>query len=276
VAVSGLARRRNFNEVAAGRQRVSERGGRRWRLVRASADAIPASVRRFNRRARQRRMRAVAPWLAALVALALAALVGWIVYGTSVLGVRAVSVRGSTLVTADQVRAAAAVPPGAALASLDLHAVAARVRTLAPVRAATVTRDWPSTVVIAVTERVPVAVLRRSDKRFDLIDADAVVFATVPARGALPVVQLATPGPGDPTTVAALQVLASLTQPLRDQLATLVATAPTRIRLDLSGSRQVIWGDASQNATKARVATSLLSRPGKVIDVSAPDVVTVR
>lgn len=254
----------------------TERVYRRWRLVRAPADAVPASVRRFNQRARHRRMRAAAPWLAALVALALAALVGWVVYGTSLLGVRAVAVRGNSLVTADQVRAAARVPAGAALASIDLRAVAARVRTLAPVRVATVTRDWPSTVVIAVAERVPVAVLRRPDKRYDLIDAAAVVFATVPARGALPVVQLTAPGPDDPTTVAALRVLASLTGVLRDQLVTLVATAPTRIRLELAGSRQVIWGDASQNETKARVATSLLSRPGKVIDVSAPDVVTVR
>jgi cell division protein FtsQ len=255
---------------------VTQRVHRRWRLVRAPANAIPASVRRFNQRARQRRLRAAAPWLAALTALALAGLVGWVVYGTSLLGVRAVRVQGNSLVTADQVRAAARVPDGAALASLNLGAVAARVRQLAPVRAAKVTRDWPSTVVIAVTERVPVAVLRRPDRRYDLIDAAAVVFATVPARGRLPVLQLATPSPSDATTVAALEVLASLTQPLRDQLVTLVATAPTRIRLELAGAREIIWGDASRSATKAKVATSLLRRPGTVIDVSAPDVVTVR
>lgn len=249
---------------------------RRWRLVRAPAQAIPASVRRFNQRARRRRMRALAPWLAAITALGLAALVGWVVYGTSVLGVRTVRVEGNSRVTADQVRAAARVPPGAALASLNLHAVAVRVQGLAPVRVAKVTRDWPSTVVIVVTERVPVAAVRRPDGRSDLIDASGVVFATVPSPGQLPALQLPTPGPGDPTTVAALQVLASLPPALRDRLVVLVATAPTRIRLELDGSREIIWGDATQNATKAAVATSLLSRPGKVIDVSAPDVVTVR
>ena len=38
-------------------------GPRRWRLVRARSDAVPASVRRFNQRAQQRRMQAARPWL---------------------------------------------------------------------------------------------------------------------------------------------------------------------------------------------------------------------
>lgn len=221
-------------------------------------------------------MRAAVPWLAALVALALAGGMLWVLYGTALLGVRAVRVQGNALVTADQVRAAARVPSGAALASLDLRAVAARVRQLPPVRDAKVTRDWPSTVVIQITERVPVAAVPRPDHRYDLIDAAAVVFATASTRGALPEVRLSTPGPGDPTTRAALQVLASLTPTLRARMTALVATAPTRIRLELADSREIIWGDSSQGSTKAAVATSLLSRPGQVIDVSAPDVVTVR
>jgi cell division protein FtsQ len=248
---------------------------RRWRLVRAPADAIPASVRRFNQRARRRRLRAASPWLAALVALAIGALVCWVVYGTSVLGVRTVRVQGNSLVTVDQVRAAAAIPPGAALASLNLRAVAVRVQGLAPVRIAKVTRSWPSAVVITVTERVPAAAVVRADGRYDLIDPAGVVFETAADRGTLPKLQLATPGPDDPSTGAALQVLAALTSQLRDQLVVLVATAPTRIQLDLTGGRQIIWGDATESAQKARSATSVLARPGKVIDVSAPGVVTV-
>jgi cell division protein FtsQ len=221
-------------------------------------------------------MRAAAPWLAALVALALAGGTLWVLYGTSLLGVRVVRVQGNTLVTADEVRGAAQVPPGAALASLDLGAVAARVRQLPPVRDAKVTRDWPSTVVIEVTERVPVAAVPRPDHRYDLIDAAGVIFETAPARNALPEVRLTAPNPGDATTLAALQVLASLTPALRERMTALVATAPTRIRLELTGSREIIWGDASMSSAKAAVATSLLSRSGRVIDVSAPDVVTVR
>src|SRR5947207_8186893 len=103
-------------------QRRLMTGPRSWRLVRARSDAIPASVRRFNERARQRRWRAARPWLVGAAGLALAGLAGWVVYGTPLLGVREVTVRGASLISADEVRAAARIPAGTPLASLDLGA----------------------------------------------------------------------------------------------------------------------------------------------------------
>jgi cell division protein FtsQ len=257
--------------------REDEHGARRWTLVRAPAQAVPASVRRFNQRARQRRMQAAAPWLAGLLAIVLLGLVGLVVYDTSLLGVRGIAVHGNLIVSADQVRSAAAVPHGAPLASLDLRAVQRRVGALPAVRQARITRDWPSTVVVTVTERTPVAVLGRPDKQYSEIDASGVVFRTVPDRpGKLPLVALSSPGPSDPGTRAALQVLAALTDELRGLLDTLVADSPTQIRLRLRDGRQVVWGDASSSAVKAQVATVLLRRgDGAVIDVSAPSTVTV-
>lgn len=257
--------------------REDDHGARRWTLVRAPGQAVPPSVRRFNQRARQRRMRAAAPWLAGLVAVALLGLVGLVIYRSSVFGVRSVAVRGNTLVTADQVRSAAAVRHNAPLASLDLAAVARRVQRLPAVRQARITRDWPSTLVVTVTERTPVAVLARPDKRYDEIDESGVVFRTVPARpDKLPLIAVAAPGPSDPGTRTALAVLDALTGELRGLLATLVADSPTQIRLQLRDGRQVVWGDATASAEKAQVATVLLRRgEGKVIDVSAPHTVTV-
>jgi cell division protein FtsQ len=71
-------------------------------------------------------------------------------------------------------------------------------------------------------------------------------------------------------------VLAALTPQLRARVVEVVAEAPARIRLLLPNNRVVIWGDATENETKAKVATALLDRPGTEIDVSAPEVVTVR
>ncbi len=249
---------------------------RRWRLVRARSDAIPASVRRFNERARQRRWRAARPWLVGSAALALAGLAGWLVYATPLLGVRQVTVQGTAMLTPQEVRAAAGIRDGTPLASLDLAAVRRRVGALPPVRAVSVERDWPSRVLIVVTERAAVADLPRADGRYDLIDAAGVVFHTVPADPGLPALRLAAPDPADPTTRAALRVLAALTAELRAQLVTLVAESPARIRLELPGNRQVIWGDATENADKAVAATRLLGYPGTVIDVSAPQFVTIR
>ncbi|MFJ6196367.1 cell division protein FtsQ/DivIB [Micromonospora sp. NPDC092111] len=249
---------------------------RRWQLVRAGSDAVPASTRRFMARARQRRMRAALPWAMAAGLLAVAGLVAWAVLGSGLFGVREVRVVGARLVTAVEVRDAAAVPDGVPLARVDLAATARRIGALAPVERATVTRDWPGTLVVTLVERTGVAAVPR-DGRFALLDRAGVVFRTVPrAPDGLPVVRLATPGPDDPGTRAALRVLTVLTPQLRAVLAELTVEGLARITLTLHGDRTVFWGDATRGEDKARVATALLGRKADRIDVSAPDVVTFR
>jgi cell division protein FtsQ len=228
------------------------------------------------RRARQRRLRAALPWALTGGVLVLAAVLAWIVLGTGVLGVREQRVTGANLVTPAQVRAAAAVPDGVPLARVDLAGVRARVTALAPVDRVNVSRAWPDTLVIEVVERTPVAVVPQG-KQFVVVDGAGVVFQTLAERPAdLPLARVATPGRDDAATRAALQVLASLTPDLRRQLTEVVVDGPARIKVLLRGNRTVIWGDATGGETKARVATSLLARRGDTIDVSAPDVVTIR
>lgn len=253
------------------------RGRSGWRLVRASREAVPSSVRRFHQRIRRRRLRVAVPWAMAGTGLALAGLVAWLLLGTPLFAVRQIVVTGTSIATPDEVRAAAGVSLRTPLARVDLDAVRDRVAALKPVRAVRVDRDWPSVLVIGVTERTAVAAVPAAGG-FALVDADGVAYHTVAARPrALPLVRLARPGPDDVTTRAALRVLAALTPTLRAQMTALVADAPARIRLELAGGRTVVWGDAEASDTKARVATGLLGRPGRVIDVSsAPDVVAVR
>jgi cell division protein FtsQ len=73
-----------------------------------------------------------------------------------------------------------------------------------------------------------------------------------------------------------MAVLLAIPDELRTPLAALVAEAPARIRLELLDGRTVIWGDSTENDAKVRVTLVLLERPGKVLDVSAPNLVTVR
>jgi cell division protein FtsQ len=84
------------------------------------------------------------------------------------------------------------------------------------------------------------------------------------------------PGGNDPATRAGLTVLGMLPPELRDPLAALAADAPARIRLKLRDGRQIVWGDATQNDAKVRVALALLSGDQPVIDVSAPSVIPTR
>jgi cell division protein FtsQ len=249
---------------------------RRWTLVRAGNDAVPSSVRRFMQRARRRRIRAALPWAVGAASVAVLCLVAWLVLGSSLFGVRSVVVDGTSLVTPDEVRAAAAVRSGAPLARVDLDAVAARVGALPPVEKATVTRNWPDGLTLVVGERTPEAVVPQG-RRFLVVDRFGVVFQELSRRPAhLPLVRMADPRANQDGARGAVEVIAALSPALRRQLVEVSVPGPAQITLKLAGGRTVVWGDASRNAVKATVTTGLLHRDGKTIDVSDPGVVTIR
>jgi cell division protein FtsQ len=252
-------------------------GGRNWRLVRANTDAVPSSARRFMARARRRRMRAALPWAVAAGVVAVAGTLVWVVYGTSVLAVRDIKVVGVQLVTPLQVEEAAAVPGKEPLARVDLDAVRARVRAIPAVDRVTVRRGWPSTLVVEVVERTPVAAVPTAPGKLTLIDATGVPYREVARKpDGLPLVRTAAPGPSDVNTKSALSVLGALSPELREQLVAISVAAPAQIKLELTKDRTVIWGDDTQSDTKSQVATVLLKKASTEIDVSAPTVVTIR
>jgi cell division protein FtsQ len=252
-------------------------GGRNWRLVRADTDAVPSSVRRFMARARQRRLRAALPWAVSLGVLLVLGALAWLIYGTPVLGVRDVRVVGTELLTPAQVQLATGVPDDEPLARVNLDRVRARVRAIPAVDRVVVRRSWPSTLVVEVVERTPVAAVPSGTKGFTLIDRSGVPYRQVGAQPAgVPVMRLATPGPADEDTRSGLTVLGALSSELRDQLVAVSVAAPAQIKLELRKNRTVVWGDDTQSDTKSQVATALLKRAGSEIDVSAPSVVTIR
>lgn len=265
--MSGEARQRRAPEAARPR--------RRWRLVLARRAALPALLRRLYARARRHRSRVLASLGAGVLVLALVVTALVVVYQTSVFAVRDVRVDGTRTLAAD-VRTAAAVRPGTPLADVDLAAAARRVRALPPVRTAEVRRDWPHTVVVTVTERTPAAAVPHG-RTVLLVDAGGVAFRTVAtAPRGLPTVVVAHPGPADESTRAALTVLGALTPTLRAKLRRVEVPRPTRVTLHLTDGRTVVWGDSSRSTRKAAAATALLHEDGDTIDVSAPDLVTVR
>jgi cell division protein FtsQ len=255
---------------------MGDGGGRSWRLVRADKDAVPASVRRFMARARRRRLRAALPWALTAGALVVVGALVWLVYGTSVLGVRKVEVVGTDSLTPLQVEQAAAVRLKQPLAGADLDRIRGRVEGLPAVDRAVVSRSWPSTIVIEVVERTPVLAVPAGEQ-YTLVDAEGVAYRSVSRRpSGLPVAQLVAPGPKDVNTRSALTVLSALTGELREQVVSISVLAPAQVRLGLRKDRTIFWGDDTQSERKAQVATALLERKGDTIDVSAPDVVTIR
>ena len=240
---------------------------------------VPATARlkakaRAERWARRRRtLRHVGIGAAAVAPLALLA---WVLLMSPLLAVRHVAVSGTSRLSPEQVRAAADVARGVPLARVDAQAVVRRVQALRAVADVQVTRAWPSTLKLHVVERRPVAGLV-TPTGVTLVDAAGVPFA---AANALPPgivrLQVARPGPTDPTTRAALDVLAVLPQPMRGRVRIVRAASPSSVTLVLRDGRRVLWGGVDDTALKAAAAEALLKMPGTVYDVSRPGVVTRR
>lgn len=214
-----------------------------------------------------------------LVALAvLVVLLGgavWVVGFTGVLGVRHVTVTGTRTLGADEVLAAAAVPDRQPLARVDTGGVAGRIRALPGIERVAVTRSWPGTLRITVTERHGVALVVR-DGALWLVDPDGVVFQRLSSHPKLPILQIPGVGADSAPARAALAAVTALPPALLAQVGKVTAPTPEQVTLVLTGRRTVLWGGAEESAAKASVLAVLLSRPGTRYDVSTPSVVTVR
>lgn len=233
------------------------------------------SRRAFARRQWARRWLTWKYVLVALLLLGLLVGAGWLFWFSSYLAVRTVDVSGTQRLGDAEVRAAAGVPEGEALARVDLATVRARVQALADVRSAEVTRTWPDTVTISVEERTAVAVVEIGG-RLRGLDVEGVVFREYrsPPAG-LPRVR--TPADtGRDALLEAAGVVSALPADLTRKIDHVEVVTVDQMSLALRDGRTVVWGSAEESEAKAEVLTALLEQPGSTYDVSVPGQPTVR
>jgi cell division protein FtsQ len=237
--------------------------------------AVERSRRRFVRRQRRRRLLAWKPVLALVLLVALVGTAIWLVYFSAYLSVRGVDVEGTHRMNPAQIRRAAAVPVGDALATVDLDRIRTRVEALAGVRSADVSRKWPDQVRIDVTEREAVAVVDLGGSLHGM-DENGVVFVDyAKAPPGLPRVE-SSAGAGTEALREGALVVAALPGDLAAQVDHVTVATVDEISLALRDGRDVEWGSAEQSEQKAEVLAQLLTRPGKHFDVSAPGLPTTR
>ena len=220
-------------------------------------------------RSRHPRWRRALRIVAVLAAVALVGTAVWVVYFSTVLDTRQVSVSGTAELTAEQVRQVAAVPFGVPLARQDLNAVARRTTALAPVAAAHVTRRWPHTVQVRITERQPLFGVP-SAGGVSLVDAEGVAFATRPR---LPAGMVRVEADvADRALLTELgRVVTALPPDLDHQVSVIRAASPDEVVVSLTSGLRVLWGDGSDSVLKAEVTQALLQRkPKRTVDVSSP------
>jgi cell division protein FtsQ len=168
---------------------------------------------------------------------------------------------------------------------LDTTSIERRVAALPRVASVQVRCNLDGTVRIELTERAPVAVVRRGDG-VHLVDATGTDYAAVPGEPpGLPELRTGRVGPRDAATVAALTVLTGLPEWLRVQVRSITASSPADIVLRLDNGRggngrsgngrEVRWGGVEEGDRKAAVLGPLLTQPGKIYDISSPALPTI-
>lgn len=198
-----------------------------------------------------------------------------VLYFTPAMSARSVVVTGVGAVTQEEVLGVAAVRLGTPLLQIDTGEVADRVAGIRRVASARVQREYPSTLRIAIVERIPVVVKDFPDGPH-LYDRDGVDFATAPPPPGLPYIDVDSPGPSDPPTKAALEVMTALRPEVVAQVSRVAAPSVSSITLTLTDGRTVVWGTTDRTGEKAEKLAALLTQPGRVYDVSSPDLPTVK
>ena len=223
----------------------------------AQVRRTPSARVRFEQRAAAARRR---PWrVFAMVAATVAFVLGlsWVVWASPLLVVDEVLVSGVDGADREAALLAASVPVGEPLARIDSAAIAQRVGSLPVVKRAAVTRSWPRTVVITVTPRVGLLVVRTSSGTLQVLDEDGVAFREVDHAPAV------------------IEVLRVLPSQHRVAISEITVTSASLVSFTL-GEVKVIWGGRGSEDKKVKVLATLLTTKPKVIDVSAPDTPVTR
>lgn len=235
----------------------------------------PRSSQERSRRAFARRQwaRRWLQWkflLAGLLVVGLLAGGVWLVWFSSVFAVAKVEVTGLDDLREQQVLSVLGVTNGDQLVSVDPAGVEARVEAIAEVREARVSRKWPDTVVIEVSEREPIAVVEVGGQLRGL-DVEGAVFdrfAKPPPD--LPRVQTA-PDAGREALQEAAAVVEALPADLAARVDHVEVATVDQISLVLRDDRTVVWGSAADSDLKAEVLVAMVAnRPEADIDVSVP------
>lgn len=218
----------------------------------------------------KKRQKSKGPWLVWLLII-IAVVAWWSLYQSKWFIAQEVTITGNSRLSTEQVSAAAAVPIGNSLMSINPGVITEQLQALPEIKVATVERGWPHSILITVTERTPIAVAATSTG-FNLIDADGLNAGTVasPPAGLLVI----SAQPDSPAMTNAIQALAAI--PVEWAITGLSAPTPDSVVATLASGVVVTLGSGERAADKVEVAQALIEKGYKTINVSAPDVPTVK
>jgi len=193
---------------------------------------------------------------------------------TPMFHMREVRIEGATTVSRAQVLELAGIGPGTNVFHLDTAAAERSLATDPWIETATVERDLPSTVVIRIRERSPVA---RSSvgSALAVLAGDGVILPGASADG-LPEIRASVGELPDDVRSGAATALAALTPILRARVSAVVAQPSGDLVMDLAGDLTVQYGPAGDDVAKAASLRAVLAWAAtqhaalREVDVSVP------
>ncbi|MGD3104974.1 cell division protein FtsQ/DivIB [Streptomyces sp. YGL11-2] len=216
----------------------------------------------------------------AVLAVLLGGFGAWALYGSDWVRLEHVKATGTDVLTPDEVVAAAAAPMNSPLVSVDTGALERRLRAKLPrIKTVDVSRSWPHTLGLKVTERTP-ELLLQTDGKFVEVDGEGVRFATVStALKGVPLLEMtASDSPSlhrfgtDRLLRAAVGVARELPAAVRKGVRQLHVRSYDSVTVELADGRTVMWGSPDEGAEKAKVLAALLkaARDARHFDISVP------
>lgn len=218
----------------------------------------------------------------AVVILAVAAVMA-VVYFTPVLALKTITVDGADQQTQQAVTQALQPLKGTSLTKITEADVLTHLSGVATVKNASIEARPPSTLLVHVQQRVPVAVMRQGNQAF-LVDQDGKSLGAVadPKSVKLPLIEAPGKAMSQDAFTSVIEVLSALPSDVRAQMVSATASTPDSVSMILDNGRTVIWGNAEQMQRKADALKVLLTytpqqQPGKPApapikeyDVSSP------
>ena len=199
-------------------------------------------------------------------------------YRSSIFLITKVEVMGNTQLTADEVRTLAAVSPKATLLRFPAKEVAQRVSDSSWVRSVSVTRDFPDTMRIRVTEFAPSALVDSGGDVFWLVDSSGWVIAQQPQETTSTLITIrdlesfeATAGDRSTSEALrnALRVWKALSPELRARTRTISAPSVDKTALMTTDDIAIFVGSSEDIERKDLVARRILEeQAGKVVSIN--------
>ena len=159
--------------------------------------------------------------------------------------------------------------------------IARRLERLSWVSRAHVLRQWPSTVLITIHERVPVAVARQQGQLF-LVDRFGVRVAPIASSSTYPLLvatDRATVWPFHTWAQPAAIVASQLPKAFRNQVAQVVVDPAGDVSMEMTTPITFLLGPDTDLHQKFVAVASVIAhvtlRAGDVVDVTVPDAPTV-